>query len=200
MGVEFTATDLINHFGELKMSITVTEKEHWKERIARKIQRRIDSLISTKQPSYLEEVDRKSREQAIELLGISECRIRTKELETKVEQLQAELKNIEMMEFAIVTGCSSEQAASSYRYSRNVDQSLRRATAIAKRKVMSRDKLGQTILSLQDEQEELLDTVWLSTSSKQIRELWKSVTALVKDNPTCLQQAALNTEPIEGSE
>lgn len=51
---------------------------------------------------------------------------------------------------------------------------------------------GQKILRLQDEPEELLDTVWLATSSIQIKELWSRVSKLLDQPPTGLQREALD--------
>lgn len=53
------------------------------------------------------------------------------------------------------------------------------------------------MLALRKEKEELLDTVWLATSGKQIKDLWQKVSDLLQQEPTPLQQDALAMkEPI----
>jgi len=43
----------------------------------------------------------------------------------------------------------------------------------------------------------LLDTVWLATSTSQIKELWAQVNALLEVNPTALEQKALTIAPVK---
>ncbi len=57
-------------------------------------------------------------------------------------------------------------------------------------------ELGQQVLKLQHEQDELLDVVWLATSGKQIRDLWAKVAELLDDEQTQLQRDALAIEPL----
>lgn len=42
----------------------------------------------------------------------------------------------------------------------------------------------------------LLDTVWLATSSAQIKELWGKVATLLRDEPTPLERDALAIAPV----
>jgi len=50
--------------------LTVTEKEHWKERIARRIDRRI-AAIEAEEPNLMDRVKREARERALESLGLA---------------------------------------------------------------------------------------------------------------------------------
>ena len=43
----------------------------------------------------------------------------------------------------------------------------------------------------------LLDTVWLATSSSQIKELWGQVNALLEIKPTALEEKALKIAPVQ---
>lgn len=65
------------------------------------------------------------------------------------------------------------------------------------RELLSKDPLGQRILALRGEQEALLDTVWLSTSAVQIRELWRNVTELVSGELSELQKKVLAQPAIK---
>ncbi len=70
------------------MAITVKEKEHWKNRIAEKIERRIEKLVATQQPAYLGETGRKAREAAIGILNLADTLARKNEVDEKIAQLK----------------------------------------------------------------------------------------------------------------
>jgi hypothetical protein len=60
--------------------LTVTEKKHWKERIDRRIARRIEA-ITTEDQGLLERIKEEARCQAITSLGLAE-------LEAEVQQIE----------------------------------------------------------------------------------------------------------------
>ena len=57
--------------------------------------------------------------------------------------------------------------------------------------------LGKQVLTLRGEKDNLLNTVWLATSCRQIKELWEQVNALLELKPTALEEKALKVEPVE---
>ena len=57
--------------------------------------------------------------------------------------------------------------------------------------------LGRQILKLRAEKDALLDTVWLATSSAQVRDLWSRVSAVLGEEVTPLQQQILLREEQE---
>jgi hypothetical protein len=77
------------------------------------------------------------------------------------------------------------------------------AEAISKRQsahqeqLLAEDPVGREVARLEAEKEHLLDTVWLATSPAQVKQLWSQVGALVGDEPTPLQRAALEIEPLK---
>jgi hypothetical protein len=77
-----------------------------------------------------------------------------------------------------------------------VDNAIRDRQAVHEKELLALDSLGQKILGLQLEQEDLLDTVWLATSPVQIKQLWSRVGEILNQQPTALQQHALALEPI----
>jgi len=186
---------------EIIMTLTVTEKEHWKTRIEAKIDRRIQSLIAATNPSYLAEMKAKARSEAIKQLGIEGLVERKEQLKTAEAKLRDECEEVEVRIAAIVTGQkeSEVRARSSYRLEQLATDGIEQSAALLEQKLMETDELGRQVLSLRNEREELLDTVWLATSPRQIRDLWNSVAELLAESPTTLQQAALNTEPVESS-
>ena len=78
-----------------------------------------------------------------------------------------------------------------------VTTAIERRQTVHEEELLARDPQGKRILTLRREKEELLDTVWLATSGKQIKELWQGVAELLSDEPTELQTQALRIEPIE---
>ena len=46
--------------------------------------------------------------------------------------------------------------------------------------ILAESDLGKQVLTLRDEKDNLLDTVWLATSCAQIKELWQQVNALLR--------------------
>ena len=63
--------------------------------------------------------------------------------------------------------------------------------------MLAENKLGQQILALRMEKENLLDTVWLATSSIQIKELWEQVNTVLDRTPTPLESKALRIAPVQ---
>ena len=63
--------------------------------------------------------------------------------------------------------------------------------------ILAESDLGRRVLSLREEKENLLDTVWLATSSSQIKELWEQVNTLLEITPTALEDKALKIAPVQ---
>ena len=53
------------------MSLTVAEKQHWKERIARRIEKKIETLLAA-DPNLMDRIHRDARQRALQSLGLSE--------------------------------------------------------------------------------------------------------------------------------
>jgi hypothetical protein len=52
-------------------NLTVSEKEHWKERITRRIDKRIE-LLSASEPALLDRIREQARQRALQSLGLAE--------------------------------------------------------------------------------------------------------------------------------
>lgn len=179
------------------MTITVTEKEHWKARIGRKVEQAIETLLSREDPAYLERIETQARKQAYESLGLAEFKARLDEIDNQEALAKEERKGIWRQMVARVTGSSETQQS----YWRSMPHEVRQALAVrektAKQELMAQDELGRKLLALQREQEELLDAVWLATSSKQIKELWQRTSDMLEQDQTPLQASALEIEPSD---
>jgi hypothetical protein len=179
------------------MGLTVTEKGHWKDRIARRIDKRIEA-VKAREPNYMERVQKQARERALQSLGLIELQT---ELDTIAEQKEALEKRAERVEkemLAKVQGVPVEQV-DGRRYYGSMDPEVARAIesrqAVHQDELLAEHPLGQEILKLQYEKEELLDTVWLATSGTQIKQLWTKVAELLGEQQSPLQEAALAIEP-----
>ena len=76
------------------MTLTVTENEHWKERISRKINQAIDALCAEHDPGFREQIRMTARRRAIESLGIADSQSRLAEIKSTKEALDSEEKTL----------------------------------------------------------------------------------------------------------
>lgn len=182
------------------MTLTVSEKQHWKERIARKIAQATDALLARNRPDYLTEVAVQARREAIRALGIEELMRRRDELQESQKQLESDMALATRKLLAAVRGKGLDSVPFTYGWEGEIEQAIARRQQGLEEKLLAADELGRQILKLRREQEELLDTVWLATSPVQIRSLWQSVTDLLAGELTSLQQQALQSAAVESDQ
>ncbi|QDV26051.1 hypothetical protein [Aureliella helgolandensis] len=181
------------------MSITVKEKEHWKERIGRRIDLAIEELESKEDPGFRKRIQQSAEERAWKSLGLDKLREEYKRLAQEVSQIDEKRAQIaaEMMKQV-----GSTAAPHSYRNDPpfEVQTCVSRRREVHEKELLAENPLGQKILHLQREKDELLDTVWLATSSSQIKELWGSFAKLLSWEPSELQKYALSIAPSTSDE
>ena len=177
--------------------LTVTEKEHWKKRIARRIDKRIEA-ITADDPNFFERIERDSRQRALESLGLAEYRTELDEIERQKGTLEKREKQLHRAMVAKVRGVEPDDLDGfhSYRYDSEVDNAVTRRKAVHEDELLAESELGQQILKLRREKDELLDVVWLATSGTEIRQLWQKVVELLGDEQTQLQKDALAIEAV----
>lgn len=174
--------------------ITVTEKEHWKQRIARKISQAIAELVDREDPGYLKRIQKEARQEAIKRLGIADLLDREKSIETQEKQLREDKQEVHRQIVAAVRKVRPEDVRTEYCHESEWERAIRERQEPEERRLMAATPLGAVILKLKREEEELLDTVWLATSPKQIKSLWQGVAELVSAEPTALQRQALKDD------
>jgi len=179
-------------------ALSVTEKQHWKDRIAKRIDKRIEA-ISAEDPNLLDRVHREGRERALASLGLSEMQNELDTVERQEQELEKRTRQIEKAMLALVRGVPIDDIDDyqTYRYEQEVSSAVSRRQVVHEDELLAESKTGQQILALREEKENLLDTVWLATSPKQIKELWSKVAGLLGDNQTQLQRDALAILPVE---
>jgi chromosome segregation ATPase len=167
--------------------LTVTEKEHWKSRIERRIDKAIDA-IEAKDPSLKPTIEEKAEELAHESLGTAEYQRKIEAIKKRQESMEAELSNLQDAIYQRAFGDTTKQR-NSYLSSIDFKKLHRKQRERFEEELLSQSDHGQAILKLRREKESLLDTVWLATSSKQIADLWNRVSIVVQDELTPLQEA-----------
>lgn len=179
-------------------NLTVKEKEHWKERIERKVDRAIEKLIAESDPTYRERIAERSAIMALESLGIAELHQRRCTIEADQKRLEQDLLEV-LQRTAEKLKPTASGSPSKWENERTIDAARSRRCGVHEQELLAADPLGQKVLALELEKEELLDTIWLATSSSQIKELWSRVAEMLQQEPTSLQVAAIALPPIEDS-
>jgi len=182
------------------MTITVKEKEHWKNRITRKIDQAVELILATENPNFMEKLHRQAKKKTLESLGLAKLKKEVEQLDTAKEELDKKRTIAFRRMLAVVRGVSMDDVdPSEIRYSEHyeVKRAVDRRQQLVETELLAEDELGRRILRLRLEKEELLDTVWLASSPKQIKELWSTVASVLEQEPTELQKQALRIEPME---
>lgn len=172
-------------------SLTVTEKEHWKERIARRIEKRIESLTAS-EPAFLERIREQARQRALQSLGLAAIQAEVDALAEQKLEWERRQRQAQRALLAAVRRVPIEAVEDHYHSAQlEVRDAIQRRQTIHEDQLLAEDPLGQQILHLRQEKENLLDTIWLASSPQQVKELWKKVVELLGDEQTALQKEAL---------
>lgn len=172
-------------------SLTVREKEHWKERISRKIELAIEELYAQEHPAFREEVHQEAKTLAEQSLGIHELRNEAERLKKEIRSLEERRSELFRRMYGIVENRPTEAAGWSSHEPHAIELAVRDRIKVHRQSILAKSDTGRQVLELEREKEELLDTVWLATSSSQVKELWQKVADILQQQPTKLQQEAI---------
>jgi hypothetical protein len=184
--------------------LTVTEKEHWKTRIAARIEKKIEAIRS-RNPALIERVRRDSHAQALQSLGLAETYHELESIKREEATLARRRERVQRTMLAVLRGVPLEEVSDGFGMKYGVELSLpfEAHEAITNRQraheeqLLADDLVGREITHLEAEKENLLDTVWLAVSPVQIKQLWSRVGALLGDESTQLEREALALEPVK---
>ena len=183
------------------MSLTVSERTHWRDRIGKRIDRRIETLVAKQDPTLLQRVSEQARDKAYESLGIDSQRRELEQLEKQKEKIERRERRLGAEQRAVIKGTRVEdelERGSSYGcYHGEVEKAVEARAKALETGILAESDLGKQVIALREEKDNLLDTVWLATSSSQIKELWEQVNALLAVTPTSLEEKALKIEPVK---
>lgn len=178
------------------MSLTITEKNHWKERIEGKIDRKIERLEAS-DPDLFRDVKKAAREKVLNDRDVVSDYRDLVSLDEKINQLEAELTKIADDLYEQLSGEKMRWGKPSLD---SVDGALDKQSKHFEEDLLKEHNLGAEILKLREEKESLLDTVWLATSNRQIKDLWTQVSELLGEQPTDLQKQAIDNDIDVGGE
>src|SRR6266852_4557294 len=178
-------------------NLTVTEKEHWKERIARRIDKRIEGICAG-DPCVMDRIRDQARQRALQSLGLAAMQAELDTIAKQKEDLERQERQGHRAMLATVRRVPLEEADEYLHYQHaDVSSAIQRRQSVHEEELLAEDQLGQEILRLRREKESLLDTIWLATSPNQVRQLWQKVIELLGDEQTTLQKEALAIGAVE---
>jgi hypothetical protein len=178
--------------------LTVTEKEHWKDRIAKRIDRQIER-ITAEQPTVFETVRREAKKRALIALGLQELQSQLEQAESEKQSLEKRERNLQRSLVAKVRGVSIDEVSDDtwYRCEQEVATAVDRRKLLIEEELLAEHEVGRRVLDLRLEREGLLDSIWLASSPAQVKTLWSKVAELLGDEQTRLQREALAIAPVE---
>jgi hypothetical protein len=177
-------------------NLTVAERNHWRERIQARIDRRIEA-ITAGEPGLMERIRHEARGRALESLGLAAFQEELDRLAGRRAELDRRDSQTRKEMLARVRGVSADDLDC---YTRVHDHPEIRAAidrwkALHEEELLAGHELGRQVLQLRAERENLLDAIWLATSAAQVRLFWQKVGELLGEEPTRLEREALSIPP-----
>jgi hypothetical protein len=171
------------------MPLTVKEKEHWKERIEKKIEKAIEKAYRDEGNGLREKIRQQAKTRAMKHYGLEDYMRRYSSRKAQIAELQSQ--QFRASEEASKPLESMSRFCWSDRHSL-IEGVIERAAQDVEKEILQESEFGRKILRLEREREELIDTIWLATSTIQLRSLWKDFSAILEEEPTELQKQALD--------
>ena len=184
--------------------LTVTEKNHWRDRIAARIDKATER-IKGRHPALFDRVARQAHVQALTSLGLADAHAELEAIRADEAILLRRKKQAQKAMIAALRATTIDEVSDhfSVRYGSDLalpqeaSDAITRRQAVHQEQLLADDPIGREIARLQTEKDNLLDTVWLAISPHQIKQLWAKVTELLGDEPTKLEREALAIEPTK---
>jgi hypothetical protein len=173
--------------------LTVTEKEHWKEGIERRLDKAIHALVA-KDLSLMPAVTEAAERAAHKALGTADLHARIEAIQHERDALEKEQRQLEAMMYCRALGKDIAQVRYPCGLYGEFSEAVRKQQERMEEELLAETPLGQQILKLRAEKDSLLDTVWLATSSSQIRDLWSRVSVVLGEEETPLQRQILSQD------
>ena len=170
--------------------LTVTEKEHWKQRVERRIDRAIEEL-SLQHPQFMPDLRQQAKRKALAALKIDKLTDESDKLESTINELKSKQDALEKKIYLAASG-NDEVPRHVYGLRTETDKVVAQRQTIIEDELLADSSLGLQFLKLRREKEELLDTIWLATSNRQIRDLWSRVSEVLSEESTPLQNQILS--------
>ena len=181
------------------MSLTIKEKEHWKERIRKRIDVAVERLKLADVTGELQRLEEVAMKEAKASLGLDYLLERLHELTDRRKQLGERLDSVlgEIRERLGQPKSIGGYLGDGLPYW--MEQLISKRAMIHRKPLLEKSEFGRRLLKLEREKEELLDAVWLSTCPKQIKQLWAEVAELLDIEQNDLQKKANEIEAMSDS-
>lgn len=178
------------------MALSVTEKEEIKRIIEERINQQI-TRIQTENKIAASQIKKQARQQAVEALGLTAEITEMEQINTDQEKLNKRKEALESKVMATL-GVDIKE----HRYYNNatmIEERLKSATASYEDTLLkAHPQLGR-IVTLNEEKMNLLQSVWIATSSAQVKLLFEMVNKLLNTSPTELENMAQRIPPDQSS-
>jgi hypothetical protein len=177
------------------MTLNDEQRDYWTQRISQKISEAIDRLCAQAEPDLRERIRSAARQRAIESLGIADSQTRLDEIKSTRTALDAEEKAL-LHEMAVRVRNVEPHSDDRCLHESIVQTAIRDRQVALEKEMLAADPLGQRILQLRLEDDELFDTVSLTTTFAQIKQLWVRVAEIIDQPPSELHKYVLSLEPV----
>jgi hypothetical protein len=177
-------------------SLTVTEKEHWKERISQRIKKKIDTIVA-QDPQLFDRIKREARQRTLVSLGLADMQTELEQIERQTQFLTDRETEIQRQMLAKVRGVPVDTLHDHYRYGRNdpeVQQTIERRSTVHEDELLAENEVGRQVVKLRGDEASVLDAVWLATSPRQLKTLWEKVSEFLGEEHSRLIADALTIE------
>jgi hypothetical protein len=184
--------------------LTMTEKSHWRDRIAARIDKAAER-IKSRHPALFDRLTREAHARALASLGLADAYAELEAIRAEEAALARRKKQAQKSMIATLRSTPIDEVTDSFgiRYGGELALPHEAAEAIARRQaahheqLLADDPIGREVARLGAEKDHLLDTIWLAVSPSQIKQLWTRVAELLGDEPTPLEREALAIEPAK---
>ena len=144
----------------------------------------------------LNRVSEQARQRALKSLGLAEVQGGLEAVRKEQEKLGTREDALKSQLIARVRGVPVSQVGSTYLCDTEVSNAIKTRVEVHEEQSMMQSDLGRRIVDLRREKDNLLDVVWLATSSVQIKELRGKVAELLGDETTRLEREAMVIAPV----
>lgn len=176
-------------------ALTVAEKTHWKDRLSKRIDRRIEALTA-EDPQLLNRVHEQARQRVLESLGLAAVQRELEAVRKEKDKLDEREDELKTQLLATVRRVHIHQVGSTYGCEAEVNSAIKTRVEAHEEQLLTNSDVGRRIVDLRREKDNLLDVVWLASSSIQIKELWGKVAELLGDEATRLEREVLVIAPV----
>mgnify|MGYP006323460821 FL=1 len=176
------------------MGLSVTEKQEIKSLIEERFDREIER-IQTENKAAMDNIKQQAITQTIAALNVTDQMSELQSINAQILELNEEKKKLEER---IVVEIGAENHKNLY-YARAmdslIDSKIESASRPYEKKLLSEHPLLSKIVTLRQEKDSLLQSVWIATSSLQVKQLFEMVNKLLQSTPTELETMAQSIPP-----